>query len=157
MAFDKQLTCPFCDYKADTGAEIVDHLLEVDHEVSAQLRKRMGENHNLYNEMVKDMESSRDRGEEEWRPTSTDSAGLAGELTGIALATIRDKCMEVTDLLAKGEYPADRMSRCAVYMVGRMGLRHSGAPTELIECLDKLVEDTLAKARDMDDNEEEEE
>ena len=42
-------------------------------------------------------------------------------------------------------------------MVGRMGLRHSGAPTELIECLDKLVEDTLAKARDMDDNEEEEE
>ena len=154
MAFDKKLSCPFCDYKADTGAEIVDHLLEVDHEVSAQLRKRMGENHNLYNEMVKDMESSRDRGEEEWKPNSVNSERLAGELTGIALATIRDKCMEVTDLLAKGEYPADRMSRCAVYMVGRMGLRHSGAPTELMDCLDKLVEDTLAKA---DDEEKEEE
>jgi hypothetical protein len=128
MAYDKELTCPFCDYMAGTGAEIVDHLLKADHEVSAQLRKRMGENHNLYNEMVKDMESSRDRGEDEWHPNSVESEGLAKELTGIALATIRDKCMDVTDLLAKAEYPADRMSRCAVYMVGLMGLRHSGAP-----------------------------
>lgn len=152
MAYDKELTCPFCDKTAKTGADMVDHMLEADHEVSAQLRKRMGENHNLYNEMVKDMESSRDRGEEEWHPNSVEGGELAQELTGIALATIRDKCMDVTDLLAKGEYPADRMSRCAVYMVGLMGLRHSGAPQELIECLNKLVDDTLS--RQVEDEEE---
>ena len=143
--YDVLLECPFCDYQAETGEDMVDHMISTDHPASGVLRKELSANHKLYTELAKDMESARDSDEGFPQSQSKSSAKLANKMSAHAFIEIGQHCEVIANLMSENNMPSERIHRCAHYWVGRLGLLLRGAPDELYGMLDKLAEETIEK------------
>jgi hypothetical protein len=143
--YDVSIECPFCDYHAETGEGMVDHMISTDHPASGVLRKELSANHKLYSELAKDMESARDSDEGFPQSQSKASAKLASKMSNHAISEIGKHCEVIANLMSDNNMPSERIHRCAHYLVGRLGLLLSGAPDELYGMLDTLADDTIKK------------
>ena len=151
------LTCPNCEFRGETGQELVDHILASDHASAEPMSKAMAENHNLYNIMAKDFEEARDTGEPS-RPLLQAKGGrkLVEALTQQSISEIHERCEKIGGILADNGIDGSRVSMCAMYLIGRLALASSDCPPVMFKMLDDLVDDAMKHAdaalKDMETN-----
>jgi hypothetical protein len=140
-AFD--LTCPHCNFETTSGAGLLDHILESDHNMAATLSEALTKNHNLYNLMAEDFERSTEEGGEPVALSSKGGRKLIEALTQQSLRDIHDRCDEIATLLHKSKIDGSRISMCALYLVGRLSLEASGCPKVMFKMLNEMVDDAI--------------